>query len=270
MNVLVEPKYKGKVYEIPKEIVYHGEIFEDITKEEISFVYPYYQISNCGRVYHKYLGKIMSPGINGGGYKFVELSTFEGPKPIQIHRLMMMKINSIPNPDLYDVNHKNGNKLDDYDWNLEWCTRKENILHSYNTGLHVVGEDNVLSTISNQQAINICELLQTGDYTNKEIASMTGATESIVSSIKQKESWIHISKDYDFYQRPGKLFSDNDILLLCRYFAEVPKPDKLSINKYCKMALNDCGLCSDEQYIDSVRKLYTRKYYTNISKNFDY
>lgn len=60
-----------------------------------------------------------------------------------IHRLMA--ITFLPKPDIpiseLDVNHKDGNKLNNEISNLEWATRSENCLHAYKTGLR---QDNVV------------------------------------------------------------------------------------------------------------------------------
>lgn len=53
-----------------------------------------------------------------------------------VHRLVAQAW--IPNPrNLPEVNHKNGNRLDNQVENLEWCTNQENIAHSIATGLKV-------------------------------------------------------------------------------------------------------------------------------------
>ena len=84
---------------IDPSILYVGEMLIDITDDMVPNVYDYYMISNFGRVYHKYLGIFMSPGVSGSGYLFVYLSTYNGPKMIQLHRLVLMAFKPIQNPE---------------------------------------------------------------------------------------------------------------------------------------------------------------------------
>ena len=249
-----------------------GEVFIDITTNIVPFVYDYYQISNFGRVYHKYLNIFLKPGINGSGYYFVMLSTENGPKPIQIHRLVMIAFDPVEGYESLEVNHNDGNKLNPKLSNLEWNTRKENIQHSYDTGLHGKNENSPKTNLTNNIVISICKLLEENKYTNKEIANMVGngVTVNIVSSIKQRESWVDISSKYSFYQRPGHLFDENDINMICRYFEDFPIND-LTVNQHCRNALQYIGLdCFDDKLVDSARKIYNRKYYTKISCNYNF
>lgn len=248
---------------------YNEEIFRPITPRMVKGIYDYYQISNFGRVYHNYLKIIMKPGLETSGYLFITLSTNEGPKIVQLHRLVLMAFNDICDREKYQVNHINGNKQCNYLWNLEWVTRSENIIHSYNAGLHPIEETSSLANINNEIAKNICNLLQQNKYTNEEIAKLTGSTIGIVASIKQGKAWKNISKDYTFISRPGKLFTDDQIINLCKYF-ESHEKGNLTVNQYSKNALEYYGYNSSEKYIDSIRKLYSHKYYINISKNYKF
>lgn len=246
-----------------------GEVFKQVTSRIVKDVYDYYQISNFGRVYHNYLKIIMKPGLSTSGYLFIVMRTRKGSKIIQLHRLVLIAFNDICDREKYDVNHINGNKQQNYLYNLEWATRSDNILHAYNTGLHPLGENNTLSKITEETAKNICELLQSNKYTNKEIAEMTNSTISIVSDIKKGKNWRYVSKNYNFISRPRKLFTDIQINNLCKYFQN-NNIGNLTINDHCRNALLYYNYDISDKSIDSIRKLYTRKYYTKISKNYTF
>jgi hypothetical protein len=55
-------------------------------------------------------------------------------KTLRIHRLVGELF--IPNPfNFPQLNHKNGNKRDNYKDNLEWCSDSDNKKHAYSKGL---------------------------------------------------------------------------------------------------------------------------------------
>lgn len=98
-----------------------------------------YQISNLGRVKSLRKNIILKPGIvakrnNKQGYEIVHIKY----KQYYVHRLVAEAF--IPNTKkLPQVNHIDGNKLNNSIENLEWVTAKENIKHAYKTGL--MGKD---------------------------------------------------------------------------------------------------------------------------------
>lgn len=52
-----------------------------------------------------------------------------------IHRLVCLTF--LANPEKYaQINHKDGNKLNNHISNLEWCDQSHNIRHAYDTGLN--------------------------------------------------------------------------------------------------------------------------------------
>ena len=117
-----------------------------------------YQISNYGIIRSldrlrnngisgKYIqkGRIMEPFITRGYYQVV-LRKDGKYKHHNVHRLVA--INFIDNKENKpQVNHINGNKLDNTVENLEWCTQSENQIHAYKKGLQkpIYGKKNRLS-----------------------------------------------------------------------------------------------------------------------------
>jgi hypothetical protein len=98
---------------------------------------------------------------------------------------------------------------------------------------------------------------------------MCETTVSIVAGIKSKKCWKHISDKYSFNRRIGRLFTDEMIINLCKYFENNPISN-LSVNDHCRNALNFYGYNNSDNAVDSIRKLYNRKYYTHISKDFNF
>ena len=106
-----------------------------------------YQVSTCGNV--KSLPKVrrngtgtyiqkerlLKPSNTSTGYKKVELCKDGKRKGFKVHRLVAIAF--IPNPDNKpEVNHIDGNKINNNIDNLEWVTSSENSIHAYETGLN--------------------------------------------------------------------------------------------------------------------------------------
>ena len=93
-----------------------------------------YQISNIGRVRNKTTKKILKKRIGTSGYYKVNLYSNKQVKTIEVHRLVAETF--IENPkNKNEVNHIDGNKLNNNINNLEWVTHKENIEHAWKTKL---------------------------------------------------------------------------------------------------------------------------------------
>lgn len=86
----------------------------------------------CGGYWHK--ERILKKTKTTTGYWKVELQVSGKRKSLRVHRLVAEAF--IPNPDNKpNINHKDGNPLNNFVGNLEWCTQRENVIHAIETGL---------------------------------------------------------------------------------------------------------------------------------------
>jgi hypothetical protein len=113
-------RYEKIFQERKKDLNY--EAFEWFSIPNLSM--PYY-INTEGTIINEYY-KRMSVSIDKLGYNRISINK----KNYLLHRLIALVF--VPNPNKKpEVNHKNGIKTDNRIENLEWVTRKENIVHSF-------------------------------------------------------------------------------------------------------------------------------------------
>lgn len=97
-----------------------------------------YSISSDGRVKNKH-GRLLKPCFENGYYTY-RLSYNGIVKGVRAHRLVAMAF--IPNPENKpQVNHIDGNRINNQVENLEWVTAQENAQHAVSAGLHRSGRN---------------------------------------------------------------------------------------------------------------------------------
>ena len=128
------------------------EIWKDISGYE-----GLYQVSNLGRIkrIRNRTCKILKEQKKQSGYIGCTLSKNGIVKHYKVHRLVAEAF--IPNTEHKpQINHINGDKTDNNVNNLEWCTARENINHSFKAGLSKGRRDaeNKLSKKIGQYSLN--------------------------------------------------------------------------------------------------------------------
>jgi hypothetical protein len=122
-----------------------------------------------------------------GLYLAVKLNN-RGKKVKYIHRLVAEAF--IFNPsDFKEVNHIDGDKYNNSDYNLEWVDRAKNHDHAYNTGLAHSGSKSHLAKLTEFEVAEILFLKETIDLQYNDLADIFGVTPEAVSKICRGISW---------------------------------------------------------------------------------
>ena len=130
-------------------------------------------------------GTKMSPSIDRCGY----LHGLINGKDRSYHRIIAECF--IPNPyNKPDINHINGIKTDNQSENLEWCTRSENVIHAYKTGLEqpVVGVNHHNSKLND----GLARYIRQSNKSNYGLAKELGVDPSTIRDVRNMKTWRHI------------------------------------------------------------------------------
>lgn len=130
-----------------------------------------YEISNLGRLRSYYAkngrlvntSKLIKGKLDKDGYREVALSKNGKVKYTRIHRLVAEAF--IDGDISLEINHKDGDKLNNTVDNLEWVTTKENIQHAHKTGLHKGCRTKIIIEKDGEK-MEFCSIVQASKYLN--------------------------------------------------------------------------------------------------------
>lgn len=136
-------------------------------------------------------GKQMIGGVDRNGYRHGII----GRRNRDYHKVVADCF--IPNPEgLRDVNHKNGNKLDNRVDNLERITHSENVQHAYRTGLakKQIGEENHAHKLTKKDVkyIRSVYLKRDPHYGAVALANKFNVDRTTIYDIVNRRTWREI------------------------------------------------------------------------------
>lgn len=228
-----------------------------------------YSVSNTALIRNDNSGKILKQRVGKDGYIRIRLNHGKFRRDFMVHRLVATAF--IPNPEHKpEVNHINGRKNCNFDYNLEWVTRAENQMHALQTGLVPKVHKNRPKRLSDDQVIAICEYLEENKLTIVEIAKRVGTTRHVVADILRGLTYTKISDQYDL----SKYEIKTDFSRKGDYAANTKYPDIL-IEKLCQLLDTErYGLreLSNKLNIDyqTVRNVYYGTCRKDISSNYNF
>lgn len=166
-----------------------------VTKEEwkdIDFN-KNYKISDRGKVINKKTNKTLKKGLASNGYYTVSLPINNKMRSFTIHELVAKHFVKGREKNLV-INHKDGDKTNNYYRNLEWCTRQENVIHAFVNKLckpkpRKLSKDDVLTIRSMWLLKKEIEKIQKTPLTKSFIAILFDVSQATIYEIINKKTW---------------------------------------------------------------------------------
>lgn len=183
-----------------------------------------YQISNKGTCRHKASGKILTnsvaPTSKGFYLNAGAVSDDHTYRSSAIQRLVALGFHGLPpmtgdESTKWEVNHIDGNKINNHPSNLEWVTRHENLLHAHRTRLR---KESVPVTMKDTITGESVQYYSIGDFARCNSLTSSKAQTAITDFVRfkllylgryelhcdlsdhivAKHSWVktYVSKDY--------------------------------------------------------------------------
>ena len=214
-------------------------------------------ITKCGKVFSNKSGRMVELKQTVQ-WKYYAVSVWVGGKSTRRHVHRLLALTFIPNPlGKPEVNHKDGDKLNNLLDNLEWVTKKENAQHAQATGLSYEpkGEDNGRALLTEKEVLEIYNRLASG-ASNSELADEYGVSRDVVAKIKSRKSWRYLLKDLPPIpvKQKGKSAKEEDILEVCKMLEGGINPTPIA---------EALGIS-----VDVVYDVKRRRSFNRISKDF--
>jgi len=126
-------------------------------------------------------------------YLNVALGCCGRSRKFRVHRLVWMAFHGeIPSD--REINHKDGDKLNNHLSNLELVTTQQNALHAHRTGLMnpARGERVGSAKLTSGEVIEIRALYSSGEWSTRKLAPLFNVSYHQVWMIVTRKSWRHI------------------------------------------------------------------------------
>ena len=278
-NILFKPEHDNALVRSflisNNEIINQYEIWLEINSfVHENFIENRYYISTFGRVYDNKRKIIIPQTISTSGYYVISFGSKVKYNTIRlyVHRVVLITFVYIKNFKELQVNHIDGNKLNNCVYNLEWVTCEANIQHAYSTGLNHSGENSFLSKYSVEDVHLVCKCIQDG-MSHKQIAQLLNnesiATYSFISGIHCGERWKSISKDYYFPEKSrNQKYSNDEIHIICKGIQNGLQPKELA--QTINIDFNNLTEQQKTNFRGLVRGIRTKSNFTRISKDYNF
>lgn len=153
-----------------------------------------YFATEDGRIWSRKTNKYVKERIGPRGYYMVNLSIDGKCKTFTLHRLIANAF--LPNTEnLSQINHKDGNKLNNNVSNLEWCSARYNTRHALDNNLahRARGNKTKHGKFNEQDIRDIRTMINQNHLKCSQVAKLYNVTKSAIQQIIWKKTYYYIS-----------------------------------------------------------------------------
>lgn len=150
-------------------------------------------ISKNNNIFNKsYPSKVLKSYITSKGYELVKLCKDGIVKSYSVHRLIALNFLS-NDKNLPEINHIDGNKLNNNLYNLEWVSPSDNQKHAFVIGLQKPnkGQNNGQSRSTDTEILFLHYWRSLG-CTIKELSTLFGYSKNHTSDLLNFRKWSHL------------------------------------------------------------------------------
>lgn len=161
-----------------------------------------YEVSDLGRVRRLVKGtgtkpgRFLNPCFGSNGYVLVHFH-YQGRSHARTLHGLVAEAFIGPRPHNFEVNHRDGDKGNNRASNLEYVSRRDNLLHSYKflgrSRNSMPGEKNHKAKLTAADVAEIRRRYSAGQTTHKELAAAFSVAETTIAFITQRRTWKHIA-----------------------------------------------------------------------------
>jgi hypothetical protein len=177
-----------------KPVVGYECFYEVSDKGKVRSVYRTVSVTNQNGTFLKsYPSKLLKSYITSRGYELVKLCKDGIVKSYSVHRLVALSF--LGKSELPEVNHKDGNKLNNTLGNLEWVSSSDNQKHAFINGLQESnkGEDNGQAKLTETEVVFIHYWRSVGFYA-KELSAVFGTSKNHIQDILGFRRWVYLKE----------------------------------------------------------------------------
>ena len=147
-----------------------------------------YEASDTGQIRNKRTKRELKQFLGKDGYMRVQ---FDGKTKLTHRIIAEVFVHRTEGSDF--VNHKDGHKWNNAAWNLEWCTRNENMQHAYRSGLkkrpNGIMNGRSILTYADVQFIKTHYVPRDKTYGALALAAKYGVAHQTICAVATGQNW---------------------------------------------------------------------------------